>query len=279
VRAGRLCRRAPITLSKYATYTLSASSADARPNATAWAASSASPGSVALGCSTCAPYFLAICSRDAMVTSTGLWVRTARHSPSSLSSTCSKSQYALSPIEVIPLPPPAEQRGLFSELEKASNHFSSVALALARVVSRLRTLSGSSIAAQSAASSSSPSTRRCTTTASRSRLNISENRRLTRRCLAPGQHPGALQRLWREKRDATLGFGGCRRRPRIEGASAHASPRSRLCAANKGHDTRGIQGWLGRRSITSTAFYTALTPNRFKDSGETELPRDRNRHD
>jgi type 1 fimbriae regulatory protein FimB/type 1 fimbriae regulatory protein FimE len=35
--------------------------------------------------------------------------------------------------------------------------------------------------------------------------------------------------------------------------------------ANKGHDTRAIQGWLGRRSITSTAVYTALAPNRFKD--------------
>jgi site-specific recombinase XerD len=28
--------------------------------------------------------------------------------------------------------------------------------------------------------------------------------------------------------------------------------------------TRAIQGWLGRRSITSTAIYTALAPNRFK---------------
>jgi integrase len=35
--------------------------------------------------------------------------------------------------------------------------------------------------------------------------------------------------------------------------------------ANKGHDTRAIQGWLGHRSITSTAIYTALAPNRFKD--------------
>jgi site-specific recombinase XerD len=33
--------------------------------------------------------------------------------------------------------------------------------------------------------------------------------------------------------------------------------------ANKGHDTRAIQGWLGHRSIT--AVYTALAPNRFKD--------------
>jgi integrase len=35
--------------------------------------------------------------------------------------------------------------------------------------------------------------------------------------------------------------------------------------ANKGHDTRAIQGWLGHRSIASTAVYTALAPNRFKD--------------
>jgi integrase len=34
--------------------------------------------------------------------------------------------------------------------------------------------------------------------------------------------------------------------------------------SNKGHDTRAIQGWLGHRSITSTAVYTALAPNRFK---------------
>jgi site-specific recombinase XerD len=35
--------------------------------------------------------------------------------------------------------------------------------------------------------------------------------------------------------------------------------------ANKVHDTRAIQAWLGHRSITSTAVYTALAPNRFKD--------------
>jgi hypothetical protein len=33
----------------------------------------------------------------------------------------------------------------------------------------------------------------------------------------------------------------------------------------KGHVIRAIQGWLGHRSITSTAVYTALAPNRFKD--------------
>ena len=41
--------------------------------------------------------------------------------------------------------------------------------------------------------------------------------------------------------------------------------RSTYALANKGHDTRAIQRWLGRRSITSTAVYTALAPNRFKD--------------
>jgi hypothetical protein len=37
---------------------------------------------------------------------------------------------------------------------------------------------------------------------------------------------------------------------------------------NKGHNTRTIRGWLGYRSITSTAVYTALAPNRFKDCDE-----------
>jgi site-specific recombinase XerD len=35
--------------------------------------------------------------------------------------------------------------------------------------------------------------------------------------------------------------------------------------AAKGHDTRAIQHYLGHRSITSTAVYTALALNRFKD--------------
>ncbi len=34
--------------------------------------------------------------------------------------------------------------------------------------------------------------------------------------------------------------------------------------AKKGHDTRRSE-WLGPRSITSTAVYTALAPNQFKD--------------
>jgi site-specific recombinase XerD len=37
--------------------------------------------------------------------------------------------------------------------------------------------------------------------------------------------------------------------------------------ANKGHDTRAIQGWLGHRLITSTVVYTALAPNRSRTFG------------
>jgi integrase len=52
------------------------------------------------------------------------------------------------------------------------------------------------------------------------------------------------------------------------GLKAHPHLLRHACGyalANKGHDTRAIQGWLGHRSITSTAVYTALAPNRFKD--------------
>jgi site-specific recombinase XerD len=54
----------------------------------------------------------------------------------------------------------------------------------------------------------------------------------------------------------------------FDDAKAHPHMLRHACGyalANKGHDTRAIQGWLGHRSITSTAVYTALAPNRFKD--------------
>jgi len=51
---------------------------------------------------------------------------------------------------------------------------------------------------------------------------------------------------------------------------AHAHPHMLRHAtgyylASQGQDTRAIQGYLGHRAITSTAVYTALAPNRFKD--------------
>jgi site-specific recombinase XerD len=35
--------------------------------------------------------------------------------------------------------------------------------------------------------------------------------------------------------------------------------------ANKGHDTRALQGYLGHRNIQHTVRYTELWPDRFKD--------------
>jgi site-specific recombinase XerD len=35
--------------------------------------------------------------------------------------------------------------------------------------------------------------------------------------------------------------------------------------ANKGYDTRAIQGWLGHRRSPATSACTALAPKRFKD--------------
>jgi type 1 fimbriae regulatory protein FimB/type 1 fimbriae regulatory protein FimE len=35
--------------------------------------------------------------------------------------------------------------------------------------------------------------------------------------------------------------------------------------ANKGHDTRAIQDWLGHRSIQHTTRYTELSQQRFRD--------------
>jgi hypothetical protein len=45
---------------------------------------------------------------------------------------------------------------------------------------------------------------------------------------------------------------------------ANTLGRTRTCCATPAA-TRAIQGWLGHRSITSTAVYAALAPNRFKD--------------
>jgi len=35
--------------------------------------------------------------------------------------------------------------------------------------------------------------------------------------------------------------------------------------ANKGHDTRALQAYLGHRNIEHTVRYTELSPTRFKD--------------
>jgi integrase len=98
----------------------------------------------------------------------------------------------------------------------------------------------------------------------------------------PSTGPGRCQRLQRESRrhPSYLSVSGDRRSAglarMIERAAAgaglelkaHPHMQRHACGyalANKGHDTRAIQAWLGHRSITSTAVYTALAPNKFKD--------------
>jgi type 1 fimbriae regulatory protein FimB/type 1 fimbriae regulatory protein FimE len=48
-----------------------------------------------------------------------------------------------------------------------------------------------------------------------------------------------------------------------------ASRRIRICCgfalANKGHDTRALQAYLGHKNIQHTVRYTELAPDRFKD--------------
>jgi site-specific recombinase XerD len=99
-----------------------------------------------------------------------------------------------------------------------------------------------------------------------------------------GDELRALRRLQRESETSPFVFvsergspfttaGFARMIERAAGAAgldlkAHPHMLRHACGyalANKGHDTRAIQAWLGHRSITSTAIYTALAPNRFKD--------------
>ncbi len=40
--------------------------------------------------------------------------------------------------------------------------------------------------------------------------------------------------------------------------------------ANKGHDTRALQAYLGHRNIQHTVRYTELAPTRFKDFWRTQ---------
>ncbi len=39
--------------------------------------------------------------------------------------------------------------------------------------------------------------------------------------------------------------------------------------ANRGHDTRALQAWLGHKNIQHTVRYTELSPTRFKDFWRT----------
>ena len=55
---------------------------------------------------------------------------------------------------------------------------------------------------------------------------------------------------------------------RRAGFKAHPHMLRHACGyalANKGHDTRALQAYLGHRNIQHTVRYTELSPTRFKD--------------
>ena len=107
----------------------------------------------------------------------------------------------------------------------------------------------------------------------------------------PSTHPilgdelRALRRLQREQKPkspfvftsergtpfTTAGFARMIERAGAEaglGFKAHPHMLRHACGyalANKGHDTRALQAYLGHRNIQHTVRYTELTPTRFKD--------------
>jgi Phage integrase family len=114
----------------------------------------------------------------------------------------------------------------------------------------------------------------------------------------PSTHPlrgdelRALRRLQRESEPSPFAFVSERRSPfttagfarMVERAAAvanlelkaHPHMLRHACSyalANKGHDTRAIQAWLGLRSIASTAIYTALRRTGSRTPGGTEAQR------
>jgi type 1 fimbriae regulatory protein FimB/type 1 fimbriae regulatory protein FimE len=107
----------------------------------------------------------------------------------------------------------------------------------------------------------------------------------------PSTHPivgdelRALRRLQREQEPAspfvftsergapfgTAGFARMAERAGVEakfGFKAHPHMLRHACGyalANKGHDTRALQAYLGHRNIQHTVRYTELSPKRFKE--------------
>jgi site-specific recombinase XerD len=76
------------------------------------------------------------------------------------------------------------------------------------------------------------------------------------RCAAPFTTAGFARMIEPAGEAAKLGF------------KAHPHMLRHACGfalANKGHDTRALQAWLGHRNIQNTVRYTELSPDRFKD--------------
>ena len=101
----------------------------------------------------------------------------------------------------------------------------------------------------------------------------------------PGDELRALRRLQREQEPkspfvftsergapfTTAGFARMVERAGVQakfGFKAHPHMLRHACGyalANKGHDTRALQAYLGHRNIQHTVRYTELSPTRFKD--------------
>ena len=97
----------------------------------------------------------------------------------------------------------------------------------------------------------------------------------------PATHPvvgdemRAVRKLQREQDPkspfTTAGFARMVERAGVEarlGFPAHPHMLRHACGfalANKGHDTRALQAYLGHRNIQHTVRYTELSPGRFKD--------------
>jgi len=105
----------------------------------------------------------------------------------------------------------------------------------------------------------------------------------------PGDELRALRRLKREQEPGspfvftsergapltTAGFARMVERIGVEaklGFKAHPHMLRHACGyalANKGHDTRALQAYLGHRNIQHTVRYTEMSPTRFKDFWKT----------
>ena len=89
--------------------------------------------------------------------------------------------------------------------------------------------------------------------ASRSQSHPSCSRRSVER---PFSTAGFARMIERAGAEARLGF------------KAHPHMLRHACGyalANKGHDTRALQAYLGHRNIQHTVRYTELSPTRFRD--------------
>ena len=86
---------------------------------------------------------------------------------------------------------------------------------------------------------------------------MSERIRINDAAAAPNiTRQGRLVRQFTVGVEAKLGF------------PAHPHMLRHACGfalANKGHDTRALQAYLGHRNIQHTVRYTELSPGRFKD--------------